>query len=93
MKNKKSTIEILHPITVPDSLNVVGMGGAKLQGQWIRARFRVEHLVRVIKALEILELEKVDLIYSKNNPLILGKLDEKKNTASGIMLAPIVERE
>lgn len=89
----KLSLKIITPELPTDDSKVLGIGAAEIQGDWVSARFSVEYLSKIIKALENLGIEKVDFVYSEDHPLIVGKLDAKKGIVTGIMLAPLVEDE
>lgn len=92
-KTKKETGTFMDLGTIHnDDNNVLGVGKCKLQGEWIRTKVSINLLQRALKVLQILDYENKDasvsLVWTKDYPLILGTVNEKKMEVTGVILAP-----
>ena len=76
-------------ICAKDSINVIGVGYARLEGTWVRSRYKVEYLKRVVDALSISGIEAVDVVFTKNSPIVFGEI--KDNAIGGFILAPRID--
>ncbi len=72
----------------PTSYAYFGVGSAELSGDWFKSTYSVDLLEKAIKVIKTLGEDKVDLLYTKDYPLILGKV--KEGVASGVFLSPRV---
>ena len=72
-----------------DNYKVIAFGSARLKdGNWIMTKISTRLLQRAIDALKAIDCNEVAIIWTKDNPLILGSI--KGNNASGIFIAPRV---
>lgn len=78
-----------------DTANIIAFGTAKLKkNKWFKTKISFELLEKAVKSIKALgDVEEVELIFSEGTPLIIGKVEEKNNTASGIIIAPRSEQE
>lgn len=91
-KNKKlkGKLEICETnLLIADTMLVKAIGYGKLKGQWAKSTVSVQHLEEAIKAIKALKIEKVDIVYTMDMPLIIGKA--VKDQVNGIFIAPRIE--
>ena len=70
---------------------VIGLGSAKLKGDWVSVRMTSDYLMQVAKVLKELEMDSVEIIFTKDSPIIFGHIE--KDIASGIFVAPREDKE
>ena len=89
-------INIMHPKLLEDEANVLGIGSVGLEGEWHAIMLSTNYLKRIIQALQACSLSdeglpSIHIIWTKDQPVIIGRLDEKRRIASGFILAPRTE--
>lgn len=70
--------------------NVIALGSCNLSGDWICATVSIDRLKKILDAYSLLNENQdhsIDLIWSENNHVIVGKFDRGLRKASGITLA------
>jgi len=71
-----------------DTSNVIAMGTIVMKkGKWFTTKISVDLLKRAIKTIDTMGVEEIQMVYSEKSPLILGNINEKKNSVSGIIIA------
>ena len=89
MVKKESEFKIVE--CVKDRLEVLAIGSAELTGEWVRTTISVDYLRNIARALHCVGIQGVDIIFTKDKPVIFGKV--KDNKASGFILAPRVSND
>jgi len=92
---KKTGFKVIKPL-LKDENYIMAIGTTEVGDDAIVGKYSTERIEKAIKIVKNLSyskkgLENIHLIYNKNQPLILGTLDEKSGKASGVILAPIVK--
>jgi len=99
---RKSTFEspkfhLLSKDVLLDEANVLGIGCVQVGEGFHSVRLSVEYLEKIVKLLKQFSLrskglEKIDIVWTKDYPCIIGRLG-KENKVSGFILAPVIEPE
>ena len=87
---KKHKVEFQETPLLGVRPDIVGIGKAKLNGTWITSKIDLEYLTQAIDCLKKLGIEAVEIAWSNDAPVLLGKVDNEKNTAIGVWISPIV---
>lgn len=87
---EKATLKFTKEIFTSDD-HFFGVGSAKLSGEWFVTKLNLDYLVSLIKVLQGIDkqhgLKTVHILTSKDNPMIIGKVNQKQNTVQGFFLA------
>lgn len=93
----KKEFKPLNEVIETDECIIAGIGAFELKGYSVVVRVSLDYLKRAIKMIEILHKgEKdvsIDIAVAEDNPLIIGRYNEKNRKMSGIVLAPRVKNE
>lgn len=76
-----------------DPSNVFGLGTAQLTGEWVSSRISLDLLKRALTILEKLGNNSVDIVFTKDHPVIFGTLEANKQKVSGVIMAPRVDEK
>ena len=68
----------------------LGIGSAKLSGDWVKSRFTIDLIKKAMKVLEALGEDTVDIVFTKDHPVIFGTIKEGRKTVAGVIVAPRV---
>ena len=74
---------------VMEASNVSALGAVTLKGEWVKTRVAVNYLGKAVGSFEKMGIESVDIVFTKDMPVILGRIDN--DIASGIIIAPRIE--
>lgn len=90
-KNWLSGLTLIDAITNP--CGVLALGVVELNGEWIRSRLSIDMAKRALDILENMGEGTVDVIFTKDHPVIFGRIDKKKKRAVGVFIAPRIEED
>lgn len=81
-----------------EECNVMAIGRIKLEGEWIRTKISTDYLEKIIKCLKMISmnkegLESIDICWTKDHPVMIGRFDKDKMEIAGFILAPRVDNE
>lgn len=76
-----------------DNNKTLAVGNVSFKGKWISTKLDISYLERIVKALKNLNYTSVSIVFSQDNPVVFGDLDKNKKEASGIILAPMVDKD
>lgn len=86
-------------VCLMEESNVLGIGKVRLSGgEWIKTTISTEYLERILKGLKAMSfnktgLESISICWTKNYPVIFGKMNIEKTEIAGFILAPRVDTD
>lgn len=99
LKKQDSTFRLMERQALMDEANVMAITIAELKGEWFASHYSIEFLEKALKIIRLLSIfpeskknknQSVDIVCSKDYPLMIGRLNRENGRVTGICIAPRV---